>query len=120
MSIRNPHHGRGGSRHVGRVRIAAAKIINAAIPDVHVDPEDISPATGSYRTDWRQDVVRWEVFGKSRDSDGTVTSVPWVGQSWQRLTEFVKNAKAGGKVNVDMGGDIWCEKPTTNRPTYPI
>lgn len=103
MSISNPHHGRGGSRHVGRVRIAAAKILNDAIPEISVKPENISPATGRHRTDWRQDVVRWEVFAYQKNSN-----VPWVGQSWQRLTEFVNNAKAGGVVTVDKDGDIWC------------
>lgn len=103
MSIRNPHHGRGGSRHVGRVRIAAAKILNDAIPEISFNPEGISPATGRHRTDWRQDVVRWEVFAYRKNSD-----VRWAGQSWQRLTEFVHNAKAGGVVTVDRDGDIWC------------
>ena len=104
MSISNPHHGRGGSRHVGRIRIAAAKILNKAIPDIQVDPEDIFPATGRHRTDWRQDVYRREVFARRG-------RMPWVAQSWQRLTEFVSNANAGGKVIVDKDGDIWCDKP---------
>lgn len=108
MSISRPHCGRGGSRHVGRVRIAAAEILNNAIPAVHFRPEDISPATGRHRTDWRQDVVRWEVFATVKD---TGSRLPWVGQSWQRLTEFVTNAKAGGKVTVDDDGDIACAKP---------
>lgn len=107
MSIRNPHHGRGGSRHVGRVRIAAAAILNDAFPKIAVEPEDIQPATGRYRTDWRQDVVRWELFCCMRDA----RRVPFVGQSWQRLTEFVRNAKSGGKVTMSDDGDIWCEKP---------
>ena len=107
MSIRNPHRGRGGSYHVGRVRIAAAKILNEAIPYIHVDPEDIKPATGSYRTDWHHDVYRWELFATMK----TAKHVGWCGQSWQRLTEFVKNAKAGGKVTVDRDGEIWCDKP---------
>jgi len=106
MSIRNPHHGRGGSRHVGRIRIAAAKILNSALPDIRVEPEDIKPSTGRHRTDWRQDTVRWEVFASSKDR-----RVPYVAQSWQRLTEFVRNAKSGGVVTVDRDGDIYCSNP---------
>lgn len=106
MSIRKPHHGRGGSRHIGRVRISAAKILNAAFPDIEATPDNIYPATGRHRTDWRQDVVRWELFAFLRG-----TRVPFVGQSWQRLTEFVQNARAGGTVRMDRDGDIWCDKP---------
>ena len=115
MSMRRPHCGRGGSRHVGRIRIAAAKILNAAIPSVHFEPSDISPATGRHRTDWRQDTVRWEVFAVVKDS---ASRLPWVGQSWQRLTEFVRNAKAGGTVIVDGDGDIYC-RLSNNQGTKP-
>jgi hypothetical protein len=104
MSMRNPHHGRGGSRHIGRLRIAAAKILNEAFPKIHVEPEDIQPATGSYRTDWRQDVYRWELFASIK---GPGRRVPFCGQCWQSLTDFVRNAKAGGKVEMNNDGDIW-------------
>ena len=51
--MRQPHHGRNGSRHVGKLRIRAAKILNANFPEWDVRPEDIKPATGRWRTDWR-------------------------------------------------------------------
>lgn len=79
---------RRSAHHIGRVRIAAAKILTAGF-GFQVDPEDIKPATGSYRTDWRADVYRWELFARNG-------SLPVVCASWMTLTEFVKKAKRKG------------------------
>lgn len=110
MSHRMPHHGRGGSHHVGRVRIAAAKVLNAAFPEWEVRPEDIDPGRGAWRTDWRQDVYRWELFTQYK-SDGTRHRMPIVCGSWQRLTEFVRNARRGGKVTLNSDNEIYAHEP---------
>lgn len=110
--MRKPHHGRGGSRHVGRLRIAAAEILNKALPEVHFEPDDIVPATGRCRSDWRQDIYRWEVFARYKPP----LTIAWAGQSWQTLTEFVRNARNGGKVTIDKDCEISCY-PATNDET---
>lgn len=101
--MRQPHHGRHGSRHCGRIRIAAAEILNKAFPELDVKPEDVQPATGRARTDWRMDIYRWELFTKYKDRN-----YPFVAASWQRLSEFVRNAKAGHPVTINKGSEINC------------
>ena len=83
MRRRNKHH-------VGRVRIAAAKILAANFPDLDVRPEDISPASGRNRTDWRLDIYRWELFTRTKDG------LPAIFGSWERLTDFVRRARKNG------------------------
>jgi len=80
--------------HIGRLRIAAAKILSEGF-GFEVCPEDIKPATGRPRSDWRQDIYRWELFANNG-------RLPVVCASWVTLTEFVKKAKkAGFHVNGD-------------------
>ena len=81
--------GQNGSRHVGRVRIAAAKILSESL-GFNVAPEEIRPQSGAWRTDHRLDVYRWELFTHS--SPG----MPFVAGCWERLTEFVSNSKKSG------------------------
>ena len=81
--------GQNGSRHVGRVRIAAAKILSESL-GFKVEPEEIHPQSGAWRTDDRLDVYRWELFTHS--SPG----MPFVAGCWERLTEFVLNSKKSG------------------------
>lgn len=85
--------------HIGRVRIAAAKIIAANLPHLDIRPEDIQPASGSYRSNWRLDVYRWELF--TRTKGGT----PAVFGSWERLTDFVKRARKNG-CNINSDSEI--------------
>ena len=92
--MRSPHHGRGGSRHIGRVRVAAAKIISDSL-GMDVLPEDIVPASGRYRTDWRMDTFRWELQ----------TPSAWAG-CWETLTSFVKASRRLGGCHIS-GGEIW-------------
>jgi len=99
MSISRPHCGRGGSRHVGRLRIAAAELLTK-YTDLDVRPEDIKPATGRHRNDWRQDVYRWEVFGRKK------SGMLWVGGCWLRMGDFVKATKAAGCCHYDQGDEI--------------
>lgn len=97
--LRRPGTGPSGSRHVGRVRIAAAKIISESL-GFEVKPEDIRPQTGSWRTCSYLDVYRWELYCYSRPG------MPFVAGGWERLTEFVaKSKKAGGCHYID--GEIW-------------
>jgi len=84
--------------HIGRLRIAAAEILSHGL-GYTVYPEDIVPATGRYRSDWRQDVYRWEVFAHN----GTV---PCVLHAWVTLGDFVKHARVAGW-HVDGDGVIW-------------
>lgn len=82
------------AHHIGRLRIAAAKILSKGF-GFEVYPEDIKPATGRPRTDWTQDIYRWELFARNG-------SMPVVCGSWLTLTDFVKQAKkAGFHVNDD-------------------
>lgn len=100
MSHCNPHKGRGGSRHVGRTRIRAAKILSDAL-GWEVFPEEIKPATGSWRTDWRLDVYRWELFTYQNRNP----KLPFIAGCWDTLTKFVKVAsKVGCHVSMD---EIW-------------
>lgn len=87
--------------HIGRLRIRAAAILAANFPEWDVQPEDISPATGRHRTDWRQDVYRWELFARLKRQDGRPNH-PVVCGCWETLTEFVRRAvKEGCHVNSD-------------------
>lgn len=106
--MRQPHHGRNGSRHIGKLRIKTAKILNDNFPDWDVRPEDIQPATGRWRTDWRMDVYRWELFSRLRQRNSHDGSeLPVVCGCWDTLTVFVKEAsKTGCHVTKDM--EIYC------------
>jgi hypothetical protein len=85
------------------VRIQAAALIDKHFPDWKCQPEDISPATGSWRTNWKLDVYRWEM----RVYDGRFTHV--VG-CWQTLTEFVRLAAKFG-IGVNLKDDeIWANE----------
>lgn len=93
--------------HIGRLRIAAANILSDGL-GFTVYPEDIVPATGRHRSDWRQDVFRWEVF--------THNGRPFVFHSWVTLTEFVKKARIAG-FQVDRDDVIW---PNQCPPASPV
>jgi hypothetical protein len=69
-------------------------LIDKHFPDWKTQPEDISPATGAWRTNWRLDVYRWELYA----SNG---KFPVVLGCWQRLTDFVRFGKKYG-IKVDM------------------
>jgi hypothetical protein len=86
---RQPWKGYGGSRHVGRLRIEAAKILSKSL-GFTVDPSNIVPVTGAWRTNAKLDVYRWELF--TRDSEGLAL----VAGCWDSLTDFVKHAKKHG------------------------
>jgi hypothetical protein len=77
------------AHHVGRLRIAAADILSSGF-GFRVEPSDIKPATGAYRTDWRQDVYRWELFAKND------RGIPVICGCWETLTQFVKVARRDG------------------------
>jgi len=97
MRRRLPHHGRNGSRHVGRLRIRAAKILSDHL-GWEVFPDEIQPATGCWRTDIRFDVYRWELFtNKDRNKN-----MPFVAGCWESLTRFVKQAAKNG-FHIDDG-----------------
>jgi hypothetical protein len=107
--------GRNGSRHVGGVRIAAAKILSESL-GFKVEPEEIHPQSGAWRTDDRLDVYRWELFTHS--SPG----MPFVAGCWERLTEFVSNSKKFGGCHYH-DGEIYSgqadKPPAPPRPDAP-
>jgi len=78
------------ANHIGRLRIRAAAILRANFPTWDVRPEDITPATGSWRTDIRLDVYRWELFSR------TLSGYPIVCGCWDTLTKFVREAAKHG------------------------
>jgi hypothetical protein len=94
--MRQPHHGRGGSRHIGRIRTRLAKIISRDL-GIDCQPEHLRPATGSWRTDWRLDVYRWEVFARTKSGQ------PFVAGCWESMTDCVK----AGAVRYDGDGEIY-------------
>ena len=83
--MRQPHHGRGGSHHIGRVRIELAKLLTKEL-GFQVEPTDLYPATGSWRTDVRLDVHAWEWMDGVHPSAGC----------WDSMTKFLKEAKKLG------------------------
>lgn len=89
---------RRNKHHIGRLRIRAAAILTKGF-GFEVLPSDIQPATGSNRTDWRQDVYRWELF--TRNASGS----PVVCGCWDTLTDFVKAAAVQG-FHVDSDREI--------------
>lgn len=93
------------AHHIGRVRIQAAKILSDNFPDWDVRPEDISPATGSWRTDWRNDVYRWELFTRLKKRANSGDYMPVACGCWDTLTRFVKLASKNG-CSVDDDGVI--------------
>jgi hypothetical protein len=83
-----------------RVRVAA--ILAAHFPEWHVEPGDIRPATGRWRTDWKLDVYRWELYACRRHPDGTPNrNMPVVAGCWETLTEF---ARLAGKYGCECSG----------------
>lgn len=88
---RLPHHGRGGSRHVGRVRIKLAKILSDCL-ELNCEPEELKPSTGVYRSGGI-DCYAWEVFTKTK------TGVIFVAGCFATMTECVK----AGKVKLSNG-----------------
>ena len=91
---RLPHHGRGGSKHVGRTRIKLAKIIGESL-GIKCEPEELQPAGGRQRNNTTiYDGYAWEVFAYN---DGR----KFVAGSFDTMTECVK----AGRVKLE-GGEI--------------
>lgn len=67
---------------IGATRIKLAKIVSDCL-GVECTPSDLYPAKGSWRTDRRLDVYRWEVVAKKR-------GVPFVAGCWDTMTDCVK------------------------------
>jgi hypothetical protein len=93
---RQPHHGRGGSAHVGRVRIKLAKIVSDCL-GVDCQPEDLRPTLGWCRSSnsIMNDTYRWEVFCKKN-------GVTFVAGSYDTMTNCVK----AGAVSIDRDYEI--------------
>jgi len=72
---------------IGKKRIRLAKLLEEAFSEigmtVKVDPEDLRPALGYWRTDHRADVYRWEGWAKTERS--YVVGI----NSWHTMTELI-------------------------------
>ncbi|MFZ9091905.1 MAG: hypothetical protein ACO3FE_17655 [Planctomycetaceae bacterium] len=94
---RLPHHGRGGSKHVGRTRIKLAKIIGESL-GIKCEPEELQPAGGRGRNNTTMyDQYAWEVFAYN---DGR----KFVAGSFFTMTECVKAGKVklkDGEISAD-------------------
>lgn len=79
----------------GRVRRALAALLQKSFPDTSAglkltwEAEQVYPATGRYRTDWRLDCARWEAFARHYRDDGTYFNV-WSVHSYATMTELIK------------------------------
>jgi hypothetical protein len=89
---KQPHHGRGGSRHIGRVRIRLAEILSECL-GLDCQPEDLSPTQGEYRVSKSHDIYAWEVFTQTK------SGLTFVAGSWDTMTDCVK----AGKVSISEG-----------------
>ena len=90
---RLPHHGRGGSEHIGRTRIRLAKIISECLGIV-CEPEDLKPTGGRQRNNTTlHDVYAWEVFARHENG------LPFVAGSFDTMTDCVK----AGRVSLNRG-----------------
>lgn len=97
---------------IGKLRIRAAKILNENFPEWDVRPEDIRPATGRWRSDFRMDVYRWELFSRLKQrSSYDRSELPIVCGCWETLTEFVKEASKNG-CHVTKDREIYAGKET--------
>lgn len=97
--------------HVGRLRVRAAALLRASLPDLDVRPEDIVPATGCWRTDARFDVYRWELFTRLVRRGTGGQEIPVVAGCWDTLTRFVRQAaKAGCRLTEDR--EIYANETT--------
>lgn len=91
------------ARHMpGRVRVALAALLSKETGR-QVNPEDVVPATGWWRTDCRADCYRWEIAtGPSKLVLG----------SWDTMTECVRNG-----ITVDLkAGEVYA-KDSNVRPS---
>lgn len=90
---RLPHHGRGGSEHVGRTRKRLAKILEECLGIV-CEGEDLRPSQGRCRNNTTiHDCYAWEVFAMTKSGH------PFIAGSFDTMTECVK----AGAVEMKQG-----------------
>lgn len=86
---------------------------------VAVDPDDLHPATGAWRTNWMLDVYRWEGSGrwtdfghKGHDGKGLQISI----DSWEPMTALVKSG--GVKISCDRSTafEVWTREANPPAP----
>lgn len=79
----------------GRVRVKLAALLQKNFPvsanglTLTWEPEQLYPATGRYRTDWRMDCARWEGFARHYRPDGTFWTVLTV-HSYTPMSKLIK------------------------------
>lgn len=86
------HAGRPGP---GRVRVKLAALLQRSFPvgdgglKLSWEPEQLYPATGSYRTNVTLDCMRWEGFARHYREDGSFFTV-WNVCSYVPMSELIK------------------------------
>ena len=92
-------------RPAGRVREKLAAMLQKSFPvsagglELTWLPEQLYPATGRYRTDWRMDCARWEGFARHYKPDGTF----WTVLSVHSYTPMSKLIKASALILSESG-----------------
>ena len=94
---------------MGRVRIALAEKLQAALTDagleVRVEADNLTPATGSWRTDVRLDVMSWKgTIDVKRDDTWRSYCIG----SWDTMTECLRAKKLHVEwdgLTVDVGAE---------------
>ncbi len=82
----------------GRVRRKLAALLQKNFPvsagglALTWEPDQLYPATGSYRTNWMLDCARWEGFARHYRTDGTYWTVLDV-HSYEPMSELIKSDK---------------------------
>jgi hypothetical protein len=72
------------------------------------EPEQLYPATGRYRSDWRMDCARWEGSARHYRPDGTFWTVLTV-YSYTTMSELIKAAE----LEISKDGEVGSVSPNT-------
>ena len=84
-----------GRSKPGRVRAKLAALLQKSFPEgagglsLTWEADQLYPATGRYRTDWRMDCARWEGFARHYRPDGTFWTVFSV-HSYFPMSELIR------------------------------
>lgn len=89
------------ARTPGRVRIRLAELLEAAMPQLTVNPVDLYDARGSYRTSARADAPRWEGYARLKELPNVVVSL----RSYSTMESCVRHGvdcSFDGRAHVDV------------------
>lgn len=101
---------------VGKTRIRLAKLLQENFPisggglALTWEPENLYPATGSYRTNINIDCCRWEGFAQHYRPDGSYFHAVAV-HSYSTMTELLKSKH----LQILSSGDVAAYDPPLNQ-----